>query len=106
VSRCPPDLRAEDREEICTSLPAVAKAGLGARGVYIGRDQQGGSFVYDPWVLYTAGLLTDANVIVIGQLGWGKRSLQGLPCQHFFGRVLLGLRREAFSATSGGRRPR
>jgi hypothetical protein len=26
-------------------------------------------------VLYTAGLLTDANVIVIGQLGWGKSSL-------------------------------
>ena len=72
-----------------SAYPAVAEAGLGARGVYIGRDQHGGSFVYDPWVLYTAGLLTDANVIVIGQLGWGKSSLsKTYPFrQRVFGRV-------------------
>jgi hypothetical protein len=72
-----------------SAFPAVAEAGLGARGVYVGRDQHGGSFVYDPWVLYTAGLLTDANVIVIGQLGWGKSALS--KCypfrQRLFGRV-------------------
>ncbi len=72
-----------------SAYPAVAEAGLGARGVYVGRDQHGGSFVYDPWVLYTQNLLTDANVIVIGQLGWGKSALS--KCypfrQRVFGRV-------------------
>src|SRR4051812_26863613 len=72
-----------------SAYPAVAEAGLGARGVYSGRDQHGGSFVYDPWVLYTGGLLTDANVIVIGQLGWGKSALsKAYPFrQRVFGRI-------------------
>jgi hypothetical protein len=38
--------------------PAVAEAGFGSRGVYIGRDMHGGSFVYDPWVLYARGVST------------------------------------------------
>ena len=37
------------------AYPAIAEPGLGSRGVYIGRDLHGGSFVYDPWVLYAAG---------------------------------------------------
>jgi len=55
--------------------PAVAEAGLGARGVYIGRDMHGGSFVYDPWVLYSRGVLNDANTLVIGRPDFGKSSL-------------------------------
>ena len=55
--------------------PAVAEAGLGAEGVYIGRDMHGGSFVYDPWVLYARGLLNDANTLVIGRPDFGKSSL-------------------------------
>ena len=55
--------------------PAVAEAGLGARGVYIGRDMHGGSFVYDPWVLYARGVLNDANTLVIGRPDFGKSSL-------------------------------
>jgi type IV secretory pathway VirB4 component len=55
--------------------PAVAEAGLGAEGVYIGRDMQGGSFVYDPWVLYARGVLNDANTLVIGRPDFGKSSL-------------------------------
>ena len=34
------------------AYPFVAEGGLGGRGVYIGRDAYGGSFVYDPWELY------------------------------------------------------
>ncbi len=41
------------------AYPAVAEAGLGARGVYIGSDLHGGSFVYDPWLLYQRGVLVD-----------------------------------------------
>jgi hypothetical protein len=35
----------------------------------------GGSFVYDPWVLYQQGLLNDANMLVIGRPGHGKSAL-------------------------------
>jgi hypothetical protein len=58
-----------------SAYPAIAEPGLGARGVYIGRDVHGGSFVYDPWVLYAAGQLNDANMLVIGRPGFGKSAL-------------------------------
>jgi type IV secretory pathway VirB4 component len=45
------------------------------RGVYIGRDRFGGSFAYDPWELYEARILSNPNMLVIGQLGRGKSSL-------------------------------
>ena len=72
------------------AYPAVAEAGLGARGVYIGRDQHGGSFTYDPWVLYGRGILNDANTIVIGSVGYGKSALSKsyLWRQRVFGRTV------------------
>ncbi len=57
------------------AYPAVAEDGLGARGVYIGRDMHGSSFVYDPWELYHAGVLSDANMLIFGLLGHGKSAL-------------------------------
>jgi hypothetical protein len=57
------------------AYPAVAEPGLGARGVYIGRDLHGGSFVYDPWELYSQSVLNDANMLVIGRPGYGKSAL-------------------------------
>ncbi len=57
------------------AYPAVAEAGLGARGVYIGSDLHGGSFVYDPWLLYQRGVLSIANTIVLGMPDKGKSSL-------------------------------
>ena len=54
--------------------PFVAEGGLGARGVYVGRDLFGGAFTYDPWELYRAGALTNPNMLVIGQIGRGKSS--------------------------------
>src|SRR3954453_11488571 len=54
--------------------PFVADGGLGRRGVYIGRDAYGGSFVYDPWELYGREL-TSPNMLVIGQIGRAKSSL-------------------------------
>ena len=42
----------------------------------IGRDTySGGSFVYDPWVLYRAGVLTNPNVLLAGVIGTGKSAL-------------------------------
>jgi type IV secretory pathway VirB4 component len=56
------------------TYPFVADGGLGGRGVYIGRDAYGGSFVYDPWELYGREL-TSPNMLVIGQIGKAKSSL-------------------------------
>ena len=38
-------------------------------------DIHGGSFVYDPWVLYAHGVLNDANMLVLGRPGHGKSAL-------------------------------
>jgi type IV secretory pathway VirB4 component len=57
------------------AYPAVAEAGLGSRGVYIGSDLHGGSFVFDPWLLYARGILGVANTIVLGMPDYGKSSL-------------------------------
>jgi hypothetical protein len=52
----------------------VAESGLGHEGVLIGRDILGGSFVYDPFALYRGGVVTNPNMVVIGQIGRGKSS--------------------------------
>ncbi len=57
------------------AYPAVAEAGLGSQGVYIGSDLHGGSFVYDPWLLYARGVLSIANTLVLGMPDFGKSSL-------------------------------
>jgi len=57
------------------AYPLVAEAGLGHRGVLVGHDLLGGSFVYDPFELYAAGVLSNPNMIVFGQIGRGKSSL-------------------------------
>jgi hypothetical protein len=71
------------------AYPAVAEAGLGAQGVYVGRDAHGGSFVYDPWVLYGRRILTNANTLIFGLPGFGKSALSKsyLWRQRVFGRV-------------------
>jgi type IV secretory pathway VirB4 component len=70
------------------AYPFVAEGGLGSRGVYIGRDLYGGSFVYDPWELYGREL-TDPNIVVVGHVGSAKSSLIKTLIfrQHVFGRV-------------------
>ncbi|NED97139.1 ATP-binding protein [Phytoactinopolyspora alkaliphila] len=56
--------------------PFLADGGLGARGIYIGRDLlSGGSFCFDPWQLYEARAVTNPNVLLAGVIGQGKSSL-------------------------------
>jgi type IV secretory pathway VirB4 component len=52
----------------------VAPTGIGTAGPLIGTDLLGGHFHFDPWQLYRAGVLTNPNVLVLGQLGRGKSS--------------------------------
>ena len=69
--------------------PFVAEAGVGGRGVYIGRDLYGGSFAYDPFSLYEQRVLTNPNMLVIGEVGSAKSSLvkSYLHRQALFGRI-------------------
>lgn len=44
-------------------------------GALIGLDLMGGPFTYDPFELYAAGVLTNPNAVVFGQIGRGKSAL-------------------------------
>lgn len=54
------------------AYPLLGESGLGHRGVLVGNDLLGGSFVHDPFELYAAGVISNPNMIVLGQLGRGK----------------------------------
>ena len=54
------------------AYPFASEPGLGGRGVLVGRDLLGGAFAYDPFELYQAGVVTNPNMIVFGQIGRGK----------------------------------
>jgi hypothetical protein len=54
------------------AYPLVAEPGLGHRGVLIGHDLLGGSFVFDPFELYAQGVVSNPNMAVFGQIGRGK----------------------------------
>ena len=54
------------------AYPLVTESGLGHRGVLVGHDLLGGSFVYDPFELYAPGVLSNPNMVVFGQIGRGK----------------------------------
>ncbi len=60
--------------QVCSAYPFQAEAGLGPRGVYLGTDvlSGGGGFAYDPFAAYTAGLVTNPNMLVAGEPGTGK----------------------------------
>ena len=61
---------------LSVAYPFLAEAGLGSEGVLIGTDAwSGASFVFDPWVLYQKGVLTNPNVLLAGIIGRGKSSL-------------------------------
>ena len=58
------------------AYPFLAEGGLGSQGVFVGQDMySGGSFVYDPWVLYARGIITAPNLVLAGIVGSGKSSL-------------------------------
>ena len=61
---------------VAGAYPFLAEGGLGAEGVLIGQDAwSGAGFVYDPWVLYSSGVLTNPNCLLAGVVGRGKSTL-------------------------------
>ncbi len=56
--------------------PFLAESGLGPAGMFVGQDlHSGGSFTYDPWVLYQQGRITAPNIVIAGIVGAGKSAL-------------------------------
>ena len=59
------------------AYPFMVDAPLTCSGVLLGQDAFGGGpFVYDPWELYAQGLLSNPNMLVIGEVGCGKSALK------------------------------
>jgi hypothetical protein len=61
--------------QLGAAYPFVASRPLGVARVLVGRDLAGGAFVHDPFALYAAGVLTNPNMTVLGQIGRGKSAL-------------------------------
>ncbi|MFF2954100.1 ATP-binding protein [Kitasatospora sp. NPDC057965] len=61
------------------AYPFLAEAGLGAEGIFVGRDLHAeGSFCYDPFALYNSGRIegfTNPNAVLCGVIGMGKSAL-------------------------------
>jgi type IV secretory pathway VirB4 component len=71
--------------------PFVTDTTLGSRGVLIGHDALGRPFVFDPFTLYEQRLLNGPNMLVLGDIGYGKSGLIKLYLfrQIAFGRIPL-----------------
>ncbi len=62
--------------QLCAAYPFQAAAGLGGRGIYLGTDELagGGAFCLDVFELYTRGVISAPNMLIVGQVGSGKSS--------------------------------
>ena len=72
--------RPEPFEVSTASLEAIfpfqtAPATASRRGIAIGPSPVGGTFTFDPWMLYQTGQLTNPNVLILGDVGSGKSAL-------------------------------
>jgi hypothetical protein len=61
--------------QLGAAYPFAAAFPLRVARVLIGSDLTGGVFAYDPFALYEAGVLTNPNMTVLGQIGRGKSAL-------------------------------
>ncbi len=77
--------------QLGAAYPFVSGSALPVDRVVIGRDLSGCSFAYDPFDLYQAGVLTNPNMVVMGQVGRGKSALvkSYLYRQYAFGRRIV-----------------
>jgi type IV secretory pathway VirB4 component len=71
--------------------PFVSSSPLPASRVLVGRDVYGGLFAHDPFDLYNAGVITNPNMVVLGQIGRGKSAFvkSYLYRQAVFGRRIV-----------------
>ena len=76
----PPGLRIPRHRATTAHVSALypfhADSGLGPRGIYVGEDLSAGgaAWHFDPFQLYTDGVITSPNILVLGMVGAGKSS--------------------------------
>jgi len=73
VSRLPE--HAATTANVAAVYPWLAGGGLPRRGVYVGEDRFGGGFVFSPFELYRAKVVSGPNVALFGRIGRGKSAL-------------------------------
>ena len=72
---------AETTRQLAGLYPFQAGRGTGAAGAYVGLDRfTRGPFLYDPWRMYEAGVVTNLNLLLVGVIGTGKSSLLKTLC--------------------------
>jgi len=52
--------------------PGIFSESLECESVFIGRERNSSPFLYNPFELYLRGALTSPNLVVFGQIGYGK----------------------------------
>jgi type IV secretory pathway VirB4 component len=60
---------------VAAVYPFMAGGGLPRRGVYVGEDRFGGGFVFSPFELYRAKVVSGPNAAIFGRIGRGKSAL-------------------------------
>jgi hypothetical protein len=61
---------------LASMYPCQVDPGLGPHGVLMGTDLETGSpFHYDPFELYTQGVITSPNMVILGLVGRGKSTV-------------------------------
>ncbi|TAN20341.1 MAG: DUF87 domain-containing protein [Actinomycetota bacterium] len=63
--------------------PGIFSESLECKSVLIGREKSSGPFLYNPFELYLRGALTSPNLVVFGQIGYGKSAfVKALVSRH------------------------
>jgi hypothetical protein len=97
-----PRHRATTRHLACL-YPCQTEPGLGPEGVLLGYDvlAGGAAFCFDPFTLYSAGVLENPNLLIIGEPGFGKSAC--VKCYLHRALGALGAPGPPGSPTEGGR---
>ncbi len=79
-------------------------------GPILGLDaRSGGTFSFDPFAAYAAGLITNPNLLVLGEVGSGKSTIAKLLCwteRALVGRSVASLDRTDADQSARNRRSR
>jgi hypothetical protein len=88
---------------LASIYPCQTEAGLGPEGVLLGYDvlAGGAAFCFDPFTLYSAGVLENPNMLIIGEPGFGKSAC--VKCYLHRALGALGAPGPAGSPSEGGR---
>jgi hypothetical protein len=88
---------------LCSLYPAQTEPGLGHEGIFLGVDELtgGAAFHFDPFWMYSRNQIENPNMLVMGDVGFGKSSF--VKCFIYRSIGAFGAPGPAGSPTEGGR---